>query len=260
MKNLVLAANWKMNLRASDIEGYFARFAAKLDPKAQAGFIFAVPSLFFERARQAVGRTDPGGGRGWRIAAQNCHEAASGAFTGELSLPMLSEAGIQTALIGHSERRQHFGETDVSVGRKVRAAGMNGFLAVACVGETKEERLAHKTIEVVSRQVRAVMENCLDASRLIIAYEPVWAIGTGLTASAAQAGEVHDFIRGFIGGWLDAPRAKRMPILYGGSVKPENIAELVRMDNIDGALVGGASLEGELFAELANRAMHGAGK
>ncbi len=247
MKQLVLAANWKMNLSTVEIPAYFSEFTKNLSPKVMAKFVFAVPNVFFDRALQATSSCN------WQIAAQNVHEAPSGAFTGETSLPMLTAAGINTVLIGHSERRQYFAETDESVARKVAAATASGFTVIACVGETLQQRQKNETKAVITRQMQAITDHCRDASHLMIAYEPVWAIGTGVTASSTQASEVHDMIRSLLTAWNPA-QAKTTPILYGGSVKAENVAELVAMPNIDGALVGGASLSGAAFAKLANAA------
>ena len=170
------------------------------------------------------------------VAAQNVHWEAEGAFTGEVSAPMLRELGVYGAIVGHSERRQLFGETDEGVGKRARAALDAGLSVIACVGETEAERAAGETEAVLRRQV-AVLEA---EDNLVVAYEPVWAIGTGKTATPETAQEAHAFIKGL----LD------VPVLYGGSVKPENAGELLGQPDVDGALVGGASLDVESFAAI----------
>ncbi len=186
------------------------------------------------------------------VASQNVHFAEEGAYTGEVSPRMVREAGASYAIIGHSERRQYFAETDESVNRKVRAALAAGLVPILCLGETLAERESGRTIEVVERQIRAGLADvpASEAKRFLLAYEPVWAIGTGRTATPAQAQEVHAFLRGTLKElWGEAAGAS-VRILYGGSVKPENIAELMSMEDIDGALVGGASLSAASFARI----------
>lgn len=186
------------------------------------------------------------------IAAQNAHWAEKGAYTGEISIAHISELGCQYVIIGHSERRQYFGETDESVAQKVSAAFEGGLVPIACVGETLEERESGETFAVVRRQVQAIIDAVpvADAARLVIAYEPVWAIGTGKTASAAQAQEVHAAIRAQLRERF-ADVADQIRIQYGGSVKPNNAAELMAEPDVDGALVGGASLEAEGLLAIA---------
>ena len=191
-------------------------------------------------------------GSGVSLAAQNMHAKDSGAFTGEISAPMLKEAGCRWVILGHSERRQHFGETDAIVAEKVRAALAAGLVPIACVGETLEERDAGRTLEVVERQVKAFLPHLAATASLpcAIAYEPVWAIGTGKTAGPAEAEEVHAKIRALLGPAL----ADQTRILYGGSVKAENAAALLACANVDGALVGGASLDAASFGAIAKAA------
>ena len=186
------------------------------------------------------------------LAAQNCHAAESGAFTGEIAAPMLKELGCSYVILGHSERRQLFGETDAGVNRKVSAVIKAGMLPIICVGETLEEREAAKTLSVVETQVKACLAGfgAADGSRFVIAYEPVWAIGTGKTATSRQAQEVHAHIRALLTGLWGAETAQQVRIQYGGSVKADNAAELLSMPDIDGALVGGASLKAADFAAI----------
>ena len=195
-------------------------------------------------------------GSGVAIAAQNMHAKDSGAFTGEISAPMLRDSGCAWVILGHSERRQYFGETDASVAEKTTAAFAGGLTPIVCVGETLAERDAGKTLEVVERQVRAVIDILAKhdkAPHAAIAYEPVWAIGTGKNASPADAEEVHAAIRGWLAKASPA-LATRTRILYGGSVKADNAAALLACPNIDGALIGGASLDAGSFGAIARAA------
>jgi triosephosphate isomerase len=178
------------------------------------------------------------------VFAQNVHWADEGAFTGEISAPMLRELGVAGSIVGHSERRQHFGETDETVARRAVAALEHGLRVIACVGESLEERESGQMQLVLRVQVEAIAEATGPHERLVIAYEPVWAIGTGLTATAEQAREAHEFLKSI----LD------VPVLYGGSVKPENAAELLAEDGVDGALVGGGSLDVESFTAICQAA------
>ncbi len=186
------------------------------------------------------------------VAAQNCHPEASGAFTGEVSAPMLKELGCSYVILGHSERRQLFGETDAGVNRKTAAALKAGLLPIVCVGETLAEREANRTLEVVSTQVKGCLSGfgAAEGARFVIAYEPVWAIGTGKVATTQQAQEVHAHIRELLSQQWGRETAAQVRIQYGGSVKPDNAAELLAQPDIDGALVGGASLKAADFAAI----------
>ena len=182
---------------------------------------------------------------GHTVFAQNVHWADEGAFTGEISAPMLLELGVSGAIVGHSERRQYFGETDETVARRTAAALEHGLRVIACVGESLEEREAGEMELVLRVQVEAIAEAAGAHDRLVIAYEPVWAIGTGRTATPDQAREAHEFVK----------RLLDVPVLYGGSVKPDNAAELLSQEGVDGALVGGASLEVESFTAICQAAV-----
>jgi triosephosphate isomerase len=186
------------------------------------------------------------------LCAQNMHWEREGAFTGEVSPPMLLDAGCTLVILGHSERRQLFGETDEGVSRKGRAAVDHGLTPILCVGETLAERESDRTMEVVERQVERALRALTpdEAGRVIVAYEPVWAIGTGRVATPEQAQEVHRFIRRQVSGSHGEPVAAALRILYGGSVKPDNAAGLMAQPDIDGALVGGASLKAESFLRI----------
>ena len=186
-----------------------------------------------------------------KVGAQNLFWEEKGAFTGEVSASMLKDAGCSYVLIGHSERRQYFGEVDKTVNKKVKAASLNDIVPIVCVGETLKEREENTTFKVIKKQVKESLSDLSqeEASKLVIAYEPVWAIGTGKTATPQQAQEVHAFIRE-IYSQLYKNAADKVRILYGGSVKPDNVSELMKQSDIDGGLVGGASLEVESFIKL----------
>jgi triosephosphate isomerase len=189
------------------------------------------------------------------VAAQNLHWEKEGAFTGEVSAGMVREAGAEYAIIGHSERRRLFDETDVTVNRKIEAAMAADLTPIVCVGETLEEREAGQTLVVLDRQIKEGLDG-VGASRLadfILAYEPVWAIGTGKVATAAQAQEAHQHIRGRLRQWFGGDAADRCRVIYGGSVKADNIAELIAEPDVDGALVGGASLDVRSFGEIVTK-------
>jgi triosephosphate isomerase len=189
------------------------------------------------------------------LGAQNCHPEASGAHTGEIAAPMLTELGCRFVLLGHSERRREMGETDELINRKVRAALGHGLTPVLCVGETAEERRQGLTFTTVEGQLRAgLAEVAADGiGRVVLAYEPVWAIGTGATATPAQAGEVHGYLRGLLSELASKDTAAAIRIVYGGSVKPENADELAAEPEIDGALVGGASLNAQGFVTIVKK-------
>jgi triosephosphate isomerase len=188
------------------------------------------------------------------LGAQNTCAELEGAHTGEISLRMLRDAGVSTVILGHSERRHLYGESDALVNRKVRLALAEGFEVIICVGETHDERQSHVTEKVVETQTRAALSSvsARDLPKVTIAYEPVWAIGTGKNATPHDADAVHKFIRGLVGGIYGAAAAEAIVIQYGGSVKPENIRDLMAMENVDGALVGGASLKIETFLPIVN--------
>ncbi len=187
-----------------------------------------------------------------RVGGQTCHGEASGAFTGEISAEMLADAGAACVILGHSERRQYFAETDETVNQRLAGALRASLRPIVCVGETLEQREAGETFEVIERQVRGGLAgfSAAELGGLTLAYEPVWAIGTGLTASPEQAQEVHSFLRGLLAELLGSKLAADTPIQYGGSVKPANVSELMVCDDIDGALVGGAALDADSFSAI----------
>ena len=240
-----IAANWKMNKTVAEA----AEFIDALLPRIAATQHDVVVCPPFTALHEVVERRR---GTAVRVAAQNMHFEASGAFTGEVSAPMLVELDVEAVVLGHSERRQFFGETDETVNKKLGAALSAGLVPIVCVGETLAEREGGQTLPVVDRQVRGALKGFAAAqlATLVIAYEPVWAIGTGKTATSAQAQEVHAMIRKLLGELLGAQTAAALRIQYGGSVKPENIAELMSKPDVDGALVGGASLKPDDFAKI----------
>ena len=187
-----------------------------------------------------------------KLGAQDLFWEDSGAYTGEVSAPLIKDTGAQFVIIGHSERRQYFGETDESVNKKAKAALKHGLTPIVCIGELLAEREANKTFEVIQKQCEGSLKNLSsqELEKIIVAYEPVWAIGTGKTATPAQAQEVHGFIRQFLSKCAGEAAAQKIRIQYGGSVKPDNTAELMAQPDIDGALVGGASLNVESFAAI----------
>ena len=246
MRRPVIAGNWKMFKTISETKAFFSSFLPLVSGVSHCEIVVAPP--FVSLAPAAAAAT----GSRVAISAQDVYWKKEGAFTGEVSIPMLLDVGCTHTIIGHSERRQFFGETDETVNEKARAAVAGGLQPIVCVGETLAERDAGKAAEVVRRQVRQGLAQLTesDLSPMIVAYEPVWAIGTGRTATPETAAEMHGEIRRTIGEIWGAKAAAAMRILYGGSVKPDNIQELMRREDIDGALVGGASLDPTSFAAI----------
>ena len=229
---MLIAGNWKMYKGPAATREFTAAFSAP----AGVDVVLCPP----------FGSLGAGVASGQTIYAQNVHWADEGAFTGEVSPPILVELGVKGAIVGHSERRQYFGETDETVARRTLAALEHGLHVIACVGESEEEREAGQTELVLRLQVESLADIVGAHERLVVAYEPVWAIGTGKTATPEQAQEAHAFIKSL----LD------VPVLYGGSVKPDNAQELLGQGDVDGALVGGASLEVESFTAICETAAH----
>jgi triosephosphate isomerase len=242
----LIAGNWKM-FKTGPEAAAAARELAREVAGAQAVEVMIAPPFTALEAVHAALQ-----GSAIALGAQNTHWEDSGAFTGEIAPPMLKAAGCRFVIIGHSERRQLFGEDDRGVNRKVHAVRRHGMVPVVCVGETEAQRDAGQTFSVLDKQLRLGLENIALGNPLdvVVAYEPVWAIGTGKTASDHQAQEVHDRIRRLLAELLGADLAAGVRILYGGSVKPGNVAGLMAMPDIDGALVGGASLDPQTFARI----------
>ncbi|MBQ9413835.1 MAG: triose-phosphate isomerase [Clostridia bacterium] len=245
MGKYVIAGNWKMNKPPAEAKA-LSEDIKPLGAGAACDVVLGVPFVDLQTALDATAGTKIG------VAAQNCHWAASGAFTGEISAPMLKAMGVGYVIIGHSERRQYFGETDETVNKRVRAALDNGLTVILCVGEYLEQREQGITEEVVALQTKVALcgVSAEEMSRVIIAYEPVWAIGTGRTATAAQANEVCAAIRNVVKGLYNADVATALTVQYGGSMNAGNAAELLAQSDVDGGLIGGASLKAPDFATI----------
>jgi triosephosphate isomerase len=244
-------ANWKMNLTASEASEFAGRFLELLRPHASdLGNRFEVAIAPAYPALDRLGDALAGSGIG--LAAQNLHSESSGAFTGEVSLSMLEDLGCAFALVGHSERRQIFGESDATIRAKVQRLAGSRIAPILCVGETLEHREADQMLEIVDNQLATALDGTGDglARQLVVAYEPVWAIGTGRTATPEIAQTVHAAIRKTLIARL-GPIGEQTRILYGGSVKPSNARELLSQPDVDGALIGGASLSPDSFAKIA---------
>lgn len=246
MRIPVIAGNWKMFKRAADALDLVKKLTPMIMDADDVQVIVAPSFTVLPAVHGALSGTRIS------LSGQDCFWCDEGAFTGEVSPGMLIDAGCSHVILGHSERRQHFGETDATVNMKIKAALKAGLIPIACIGETLQERESGDTFAVLERQLTFGLAGIPeeDASRLIIAYEPVWAIGTGKTATDEQAQEVHAFVRGLLARIYHPGLAGRLRILYGGSVKPDNIKGLMSCTDIDGALVGGASLNAESFASI----------
>ncbi|NUQ80874.1 MAG: triose-phosphate isomerase [Bacteroidetes bacterium] len=245
MPQVIIAGNWKMNKNLAEsvqLASEVAKLSAGLKPGVELVVCPVFPHL--EAVKEVLK------GSKVKLGAQNCYPADSGAFTGEVSGSMLKAIGVDFVILGHSERRQYFGETNQFINKKIQHVLAHGMRPVYCVGETLEEREKGITLEVVSRQVKEGLEGVADCSKLVIAYEPVWAIGTGKVATTAQANEVHILIRQLLVELYGAA-GKEVTIQYGGSMKPDNAAELLAQSEIHGGLIGGASLKATDFLAIA---------
>ncbi len=244
----ILAGNWKMNMTASQARDLAGKLVPLVAGAKDRDIVLAPPFTSLAAVAETIKGTSIG------LAAQNLHWEEKGAFTGEISAEMLLDSGCKYVIIGHSERRQFFGETDDTVNKRTKQALRKGLLPIVCVGETLAEREAGKLNDIISRQVTGGLKDITteDMKKIVIAYEPVWAIGTGKTATPEQANEVHALIRQKVGSLFNADIAAGLRIQYGGSVTPENVSRLMSMTDIDGALVGGASLKPDSFAAIVN--------
>jgi triosephosphate isomerase (TIM) len=251
MRKQILAANWKMHLTHSEAESYFETFLSEIGQDSNVEIVI-IPPFTAIPALVSVSEKVPA----VRIGAQNMHWGKSGAFTGEVSAPMLRALFVKYVIVGHSERRTLFGETDEIVNRKVRAALDSGLRPIFCLGESLHERDSGQVQEVLRRQIHKGLGGVPDKDlpEIVLAYEPIWAIGTGRSATPEEAEQVHSFIRSVLSELFGATISDRVRIQYGGSVKPENAGDLMRQKNIDGALVGGASLDPRSFARIIWRA------
>ncbi|PYS14950.1 MAG: triose-phosphate isomerase [Acidobacteria bacterium] len=246
MRRPIIAGNWKMFKTRAETRAFFDALIPEIQNVEHCDIVVAPP---FTALSTAVDETD---GTRVAISAQDVHWEKEGAFTGEVSVRMLVEAGCTYTIIGHSERRQYFGETDETVEKKTLASVGGGLKAIVCVGETLSERDSGSAFDVVRRQIRNGLGRLTDSalSHIIVAYEPVWAIGTGRTATPEIAAEMHAEIRRIFAEIYNPAAADSLRILYGGSVKPDNIAALMKKEDIDGALVGGASLDPGSFVSI----------
>ena len=246
MRMPFVAGNWKMFKTVHDAVVYAKEFQSLVKDVEDVEIVLAPPFTAIHAVAEAVRNTVVG------VAGQDLFWEKEGAFTGEVSAGMVKEAGAEYVIIGHSERRQYFGETDLTVNRKLGAALAAQLTPIVCVGETLEEREKNETADVLDRQVKQGLDGLTSpqVAALVIAYEPVWAIGTGRTATAAQAQEAHAHIRRRLRGWFGEEAAQGCHVVYGGSVKPENVRELASQPDVDGALVGGASLDLRAFHKI----------
>ena len=249
-RSVVIAGNWKMNMTPSAAAEAVKKTAALVQGKDGCDVVLCVPFVDIAAAAEAAK------GTAVKIGAQNVHFEAKGAFTGEISADMLLEAGAQYVIIGHSERRQYFGETDETVNKRTKAALAAGLTVILCVGEVLEERQSGITEEILSMQTKLDLAgiSAEDAKKIIIAYEPVWAIGTGLTATPEQADAACGHIRSVLAELYDADTAEAITIQYGGSMNDGNAAELLAQYHVDGGLIGGASLVPEKFDAIVTAA------
>lgn len=242
-----------MNKTSDEVVKFFETFKTVAPDgyknQAQMELMIAPVAVYLREAVKAAE------GTGITVAAQNCHSAESGAYTGEVALGMLKDLGVEMVIVGHSERRQYFNDTDKAVADKVMACLQQGVRPVLCVGESLAEREGGQTESVLERQLSAFLDDASDIGSLVIAYEPVWAIGTGLTATDDQAQQAHKFIRSLVSKKVNATAGQQVQILYGGSVKPTNVRGLLAQPDIDGALIGGASLKPEDFAAIVSEGL-----
>jgi triosephosphate isomerase len=249
MRTPFIAGNWKMFKTVLETTVYVKELRSLVKEINDVTVVIAPPFTAVHAASEAARNSNVA------VSAQNMSPEKEGAFTGEISAGMIKEAGAQYVIIGHSERRTLFGETDVNVNRKTNAAIAASLTPIVCIGETLEQRERNETLEVLDRQIKGGLDGLSgdQVAALVMAYEPVWAIGTGRTATPAQAGEAHAHIRSRLRQWFGATAADGCLLLYGGSVKPDNIGDLMAQADVDGALVGGASLDVRSFYDIIAR-------
>lgn len=246
MRKPIIAGNWKMHKTLSEAKSFVEEVKGSVPSNDRVESVICAPALFLERLVEAAKGTDV------KIGAQNMHFEESGAFTGEISPVALSDIGVSYVILGHSERREMFNETDEAVNKKTLKAFQHNLIPIVCCGETLEQREAGQTNELVGNQVRIALTGLSEeqAKQTVIAYEPIWAIGTGKSSSASDANEVCAHIRSVVAEQFSQEVAEAIRIQYGGSVKPTNIAEYMSQPDIDGALVGGASLQAQDYLQL----------
>ena len=246
MRSPLIAGNWKMFKTVAETVKHVKGLRALVKDITDVEIVVAPPFPSIHAAAESLR------GSNIAVAAQNLYWEREGAFTGEVSASMIQEAGAELVIIGHSERRTLFGETDATVNRKTLTAIASGLTPIVCIGETLDQRDKNQTLDVIDRQIKGGLDSLTgdQIAALIIAYEPVWAIGTGRNATPAQAGEVHAHIRSRLRQWFGAKAADECLVIYGGSVKPDNIKDLIAQPDVDGALVGGASLDVRAFHDI----------
>jgi triosephosphate isomerase len=249
MRTPFIAGNWKMHKTVADTVKYVKELRGLVKDMTGVEIVVAPPFTALHAAGEAARNSNVG------VAAQDLHWEREGAFTGQISAGMIAETGAEYVIIGHSERRTLFGETDASVNRKIAAAFAGGLTPIVCIGETLDQRDRNETFSVLDRQIRDGLDGVTSEQlvQLVIAYEPVWAIGTGRNATPAQAAEAHGHIRKRLQQWFGAQPSELCRVIYGGSVKPENIGDLASQPDVDGALVGGASLDVKAFFDIVSR-------
>jgi triosephosphate isomerase len=249
MRTPFIAGNWKMHKTVADTVKYVKELSALVKDMTGVEVVVAPPFTALHAAGEAARNSNVG------VAAQDLHWEREGAFTGEISAGMIAETGAEYVIVGHSERRTLFGETDASVNRKIAAAFAGGLTPIVCIGETLDQRDRNETFSVLDRQIRDGLDGVTSEQlvQLVMAYEPVWAIGTGRNATPAQAAEAHGHIRKRLQQWFGAQPSELCRVIYGGSVKPENVGDLASQPDVDGALVGGASLDVKAFFDIVSR-------
>ena len=251
-RKYLIAGNWKMNTTASESEDLIAEINSLVGQQTQVQVCICPPFTSLQKSSGLVEQTEV------LLGAQNMSAEPSGAFTGEISAEMLRDLYVNFVILGHSERRQYFGETNESINLKVLAAVQNNLKPIYCIGETLEERESDKTLEVVKTQVQDGLANfpLSEVENLVLAYEPVWAIGTGKTATDEMAQEVHAYVRGLLVDLFGDAAGSGVRILYGGSMKPENASGLLSQPDVDGGLIGGASLNAKSFCAIVDSALN----
>lgn len=250
MRKLFIAGNWKMNLLRLSSQALLTQLRGSLSDIANVDIAVCPPSVYLKDAAEALAGSNIG------LGAQNVYSQPDGAYTGEVSCGMLLDVGCRYVILGHSERRAIFGESDALVNEKLHATLASGLTPIVCIGETLQERESNRTLEVVSSQIRGSLAGLSNEQmeRTVLAYEPVWAIGTGKTATPGQAEEVHASIRSLLVTMFSDAVSQKVIIQYGGSVKPDGVADLLSQPNIDGGLVGGASLKADQFISIIQQA------
>jgi len=250
-RKVIIAGNWKMNKTGAEGVAFIEEFAEQVADVKDVEIVVCPTFTALEQVVQAAA------GSNVKVGAQNIHWAENGAFTGEISAEMLKETGVEYVIIGHSERRQYFGETDETVNRRLVAALKAELIPMVCIGELLEERESGNTENVLKTQIVGAFKDISsdDMEKIVVAYEPVWAIGTGKTATPEMAEETHSFVRSVIAELFTSDVAEKVRIQYGGSMKAGNSAELISQKNIDGGLVGGAALQADSFAQLIKNAL-----